>query len=197
MFCMTGQEKCAPGCTCGKHTRSGGRGGVRAKCEPGCTCKKHTRSKVVDWNDPEARKAYNRQKAKEAYAADPEKFKSRTRKDHMRAFYGITPERMAEMIEEQNGCCYLCDEPLGVHGQRGIYVDHDHDCCRGERSCGTCVRGLTCHQCNTGIGFFGDSPERMRRVADRLEMANRRLRDPRPLAVEQLAFPLDEEGGLR
>jgi hypothetical protein len=165
---------------------------VRAKCEPDCTCKKHTRTRLVDWDDPEAKKAYARQKAKEKYAENPEKFKARTRKDHLRRTYGITPARMAEVIEAQGGGCYLCGEPLGIHGQRGIYVDHDHDCCRGSRSCGTCVRGLTCHQCNTGIGFFGDSPERMRRVADRLEMANRRVRDPHRVRTEQEASPLEE-----
>lgn len=179
MFTMTGQEKCLPGCTCGKHTRSGGRGQTRAKCPPDCTCRKHNRPTVVDWSDPEAKKAYMRQKAKEKYAADPEKFKARTRKDHLRRTYGITADRFKALMEEQDGYCYLCTEPLGTHGKRGVYVDHDHNCCPESTSCGKCVRGLTCHRCNTGIGFFRDDPQLMRRVAANLEAANRRLRDAR------------------
>lgn len=168
------------------------------KCEPGCTCAKHVKSRVINWDDPEARKAYNRQKAAEKYAADPEPAKEasrRWREAHpgyrvarktvlgsmdaadVKYQYGLTPERVAELLEAQQGCCYLCGEPLEVGKPRSIHIDHDHSCCRGRRSCGTCIRGLACHPCNTGIGAFGDNPERMRRVADNLEMANRRLRE--------------------
>lgn len=197
MISMTGKEKCTPGCTCGKHTRSGGRGGERAKCETGCTCGRHTRKAAIDWADPEARKAYNREKAKESYASDPEKFKERSRKHvekkrtedpeywrkhHKDAFtwlkyaHSITGDQFREMLDAQDSRCYLCTEPLNPDVARGIHVDHDHTCCRGSRSCGKCIRGLACHGCNTGIGAFGDDPERMRRVADNLEAANRRLR---------------------
>lgn len=191
---------CAPGCTCGKHTRSGGRGGVRAKCPPGCTCGRHARVPVIDWSDDEARKAYNRQKATEKYAADPEPLRQaardyraknpgrkgkRTNKDYNAWYmYGITPERMAEMALEQHGLCYLCGEPLDFAKRGAVHVDHDHSCCRGKKSCGSCVRGLACGRCNAGVGHFGDDPDRMRRVADALEMANRRVRQSRPVATE-------------
>jgi hypothetical protein len=170
------------------------------KCEPGCSCYRHNRGSVIDWNDPEARKKYNRDKAAEAYAADPEPFRERARQyraDHpgrrgrlrneavdLKYMYGITPERWQEMFDAQGGCCYLCGEPLDVDAKGrgvGISTDHDHSCCRGRRSCGSCIRGLACMPCNAGIGNFGDDPERMRRVADNLEMANRRLRDTRPV----------------
>lgn len=86
------------------------------------------------------------------------------------------------MFTAQNGLCYLCVEPLRTDriGPKGgwIHVDHDRSCCRGEKSCGSCIRGLACFACNVGIAKFDESPERMRRVADNLEMANRRLRDP-------------------
>jgi hypothetical protein len=68
-----------------------------------------------------------------------------------------------------------------------VHIDHDHSCCRGKKSCGTCVRGLACGDCNTGVGLFGDDPERMRRVADSLEMANRRLREIRPIQASSNA----------
>ena len=194
---MTSRQKCEPGCQCGKHSRSGGRGGVRAKCQPGCTCKKHVKTRKINWDDPEAKRAYVREYAAQARAADPAasraaakrwrdahpgyyKGKLRNKGAELRWLYGITPERFAEMLAEQEGCCYLCGEPLDTETKRGVTVDHDHSCCRGQRSCGTCVRGLACGKCNAGIGHFGDDPERMRRVADNLEMANRRLRNPIP-----------------
>lgn len=172
--------KCKPGCQCGKHARSGNHG-HGALVQP-----------KIDWSDPEARKAYNREKAREKYAADPEpireaarRYRARnpgrkgkqTNKDYNAWYmYGITPERMAAMALEQQGLCYLCSEPLDFGKKGAVHVDHDHSCCRGKKSCGSCVRGLACGRCNAGIGHFGDDPERMRRVADRLEMANRAVR---------------------
>ena len=68
-------------------------------------------------------------------------------------------------------------------------------CCRGERSCGTCIRGLACQRCNYGISQFGDDPERMRRVADNLEMANRALRAGRS-QPQQLPFEAEPDPRL-
>ena len=84
------------------------------------------------------------------------------------------------MFAAQAGCCYLCGEPLEG---RATHIDHDRSCCRGNKSCGTCIRGLACQLCNQGVGQFRDDPDRMRRVADNLEMATRRLRDDRPGAA--------------
>lgn len=191
-------EKCPPGCTCAKHTRSGGRGGTRAKCPPDCTCGKHKpKERVVNWDDPEARKAYNRQKAREKYAADPERFKQAQRRYYekkraddpdywrknerslssdLKYRHKVTWDELKEMLDEQGGRCYLCDIVLDFEASRGVHVDHDHQCCPGERSCGKCIRGLACHACNTGIGAFGDDPARMRLAADRLEAMNRIVR---------------------
>jgi hypothetical protein len=33
-------------------------------------------------------------------------------------------------------------------------VDHDHSCCPGRQTCGKCVRGLICRQCNTAFGVL-------------------------------------------
>lgn len=105
---------------------------------------------------------------------------------HYRFRFAMTPEQRAKMIEDQQGLCYLCAEPL-PDDPRKVHTDHDHSCCRGKRSCGTCVRGIACDPCNRGVGYFADDPDRMRRVADNLEMANRRLRSTAPgLAINPL-----------
>lgn len=60
--------------------------------------------------------------------------------------------------------CEICDvdllQPvLRTGGNRSalLVVDHDHACCPGERSCGVCVRGFLCGNCNSAIGLLGDS----------------------------------------
>jgi hypothetical protein len=38
-------------------------------------------------------------------------------------------------------------------------VDHDHRCCPGVTSCGSCIRGLLCVNCNQAIGKLKDDPK--------------------------------------
>jgi hypothetical protein len=79
-------------------------------------------------------------------------------------------EDQAAMWEAQKGLCYLCGEEMHS-GKEKIDVDHDHSCCRQGRSCRTCRRGLAHHNCNVAAGYAGDSPDRLRRIADALEAA--------------------------
>jgi Recombination endonuclease VII len=190
----------------GDMTKATGVGRGATSCPAGCTCAKHGKSRVIDWDDPEAVRAYKRQQAAEKYEADPGPGKEAARRwrernpgyratrktvlgsmsaADLKWMYGLTPDRVADLAVEQDNACYLCGEPLDWDNPRKIHVDHDHSCCRGRRSCGTCVRGLACHPCNTAIGLLGDDPERMRRVADNLEMAHRRLRETRPIRANQ------------
>jgi hypothetical protein len=122
---------------------------------------------------------------------NPERVQAANRGDgwrwRLKHKYGMTPDQFARMVEEQEGLCYLCGEPLALEYKRAVHIDHDHSCCRGDRSCGRCIRGVACEPCNKGIGHFGDSPERMRRAADRLEAANTRL------AAELAAAPVQDE----
>lgn len=63
----------------------------------------------------------------------------------------LTEDEFSEMREGQNNRCAICRE------QKEIFVvDHDHECCPGRRSCGGCVRGLLCRNCNSMIGFAKD-----------------------------------------
>jgi hypothetical protein len=79
---------------------------------------------------------------------------------------------------------------------RKIHVDHDHSCCRGVRSCGKCVRGIACEPCNKGIGAFGDDPERLMRVAERLAAASAEVAARRAAApVQAQLFDISEAAG--
>ncbi len=92
-------------------------------------------------------------------------------KHHSRKYmYGVDEVRFNSMLEDQNYLCPGCDKDLR---NAKIDVDHDHACCPGPRSCGVCVRGLLCHQCNVALGQVNDSPISLRRLADYLD--NRRF----------------------
>lgn len=115
-----------------------------------------------------------REHRKAQYAADPDKYRERSRayyravgnrpefnrRNNLRK-YGLTPESFDAMLVRQNGVCAICrtPEPGGKHGQ--WHIDHDHSCCPGQRTCGKCIRGLLCDGCNIGLGHFGDDRERL------------------------------------
>lgn len=45
-----------------------------------------------------------------------------------------------------------------------LMIDHDHRCCPTTKSCGKCVRGYLCHECNSAEGFL-KTPDRARALA--------------------------------
>lgn len=79
--------------------------------------------------------------------------------------HGLSIEQYNELLAEQGGRCAIC----GVVPDRPFAIDHDHKCCPGVHSCGKCVRGLLCNNCNTGIGMMADDPARLRSAANYLE----------------------------
>jgi hypothetical protein len=69
----------------------------------------------------------------------------------MRAYYyKITTAQLETMLESQGYCCGIC----GVSFTQTVkpYVDHNHACCPTQKTCGKCIRGLLCNQCNTVLG---------------------------------------------
>ncbi len=77
--------------------------------------------------------------------------------------HGMTLEDMDGLRWTQDNKCAGCGTPDPTH------VDHDHACCPGKRSCGKCVRGLLCRQCNIGLGAAKDSVETLRTWIEYLE----------------------------
>ncbi len=71
---------------------------------------------------------------------------------------GLTPEKFQEMLGAQGHACAMGREPF-EDGQP-IFIDHDHACCPGDKSCGMCVRGLLCLTCNVALGYIEAYSER-------------------------------------
>ena len=66
--------------------------------------------------------------------------------------YKMTPEHYNAKLEAQGNHCALCQTVrLKI---RRMPVDHDHGCCEGNTSCGKCVRGILCQQCNVALGYL-------------------------------------------
>lgn len=81
----------------------------------------------------------------------------------LRRRYGMTVKEREDMIRAQGGKCAICGG-AGDHGRRRrLHVDHCHASGR--------VRGLLCHRCNVGIGYFQEDTERLRGAIRYLETA--------------------------
>ncbi len=72
--------------------------------------------------------------------------------------HNITKERYEELFALYLGKCHACQNNDGNN------IDHDHACCEGSFSCGKCIRGVLCSQCNTALGLVKDSKEVLQRL---------------------------------
>jgi hypothetical protein len=82
------------------------------------------------------------------------------RNTHLKSKFGITVEQFDSMLAAQNYCCAICMS-TDPKGRGTFHVDHCHT--TGQ------IRGLLCHDCNTGIGKFKDSPDALKKAVDYLE----------------------------
>lgn len=79
----------------------------------------------------------------------------------LRTTYRLSDEQIETLFT--NPRCEVC------RGTDNLHVDHDHSCCGGAASCGSCVRGLLCHWCNTALGLVKEDPTTLRNLINYLE----------------------------
>lgn len=75
--------------------------------------------------------------------------------------YRLTERDLLALLEAQDGRC-ACGDELDI---TTLCIDHDHDCCPHDGSCGRCVRGVLCIHCNTALGHLKDDPNRAMALA--------------------------------
>lgn len=84
--------------------------------------------------------------------------------------HGLTSADKTAVAAAQDGCAICGRRELSA---KGWVVDHDRMCCAGDASCADCRRGVLCGWCNTALGYAGDDPVRLRRMADYLTTGTR------------------------
>ena len=77
--------------------------------------------------------------------------------------YKMSPEQFKALTAKQEDKCALC----GVSFTRSIkpYIDHAHECCPTQKTCGKCTRGIVCNACNTMLGRLEAIPDGLERIA--------------------------------
>lgn len=63
----------------------------------------------------------------------------------------ISKDKYDELVSLYDGNCHSCKERPAMN------IDHDHSCCSTRFSCGKCIRGVLCSQCNTSLGLLLDN----------------------------------------
>lgn len=59
--------------------------------------------------------------------------------------HNLEPKDFAQLISSQKERCKICRK------KGYLELDHAHSCCVGKYSCGKCIRGLLCPQCNSKV----------------------------------------------
>ena len=68
-----------------------------------------------------------------------------------------------EILFSQNGICPICNK------REAKVIDHDHSCCDTTYSCGKCIRGIICSQCNQALGLLCDDVSILRNAIKYLD----------------------------
>lgn len=77
--------------------------------------------------------------------------------------YGLSKSQWLKLFNSQNNVCAICQNECSVdRPYRQLVVDHCHN--TGN------VRGLLCDNCNRGVGYLKDDPDRLARAIKYLEV---------------------------
>lgn len=95
-----------------------------------------------------------------------DKLRNSCKKCHALQKYGLNSRTYENLFQSQNGKCAVCEDSLDG---RKICIDHDHKCCPRFKSCGKCVRGILCYNCNTAEGLLKSNPDIVRKLLKYIE----------------------------
>lgn len=78
--------------------------------------------------------------------------------------YNITELDYDAMVKAQGNKCAICETDTPGGRFNSWQIDHDHSCCPDAKSCGRCVRGLLCSNCNRALGYFRENAGNLKRA---------------------------------
>lgn len=125
----------------------------------------HSRSLCNDCEN-ERQRQYQSKRLKNGTSEYKAKVRSMNRKSCLKTRYGISYDKFKEMSQAQDNRCMICrrlpwESRINL---KELCVDHDHETGK--------VRGLLCSQCNTALGLFSDSKEKLNAAVNYLERHN-------------------------
>lgn len=129
-----------------KATTAVNRNGVSSYCKP-------------------CRSARNRAIYKVKGKSEKEKYQERA--SYLRRKFNISYADYMQMHERQHGLCASCGQPETFKDRRSgtlqvLAVDHDHETGK--------IRSLLCRDCNIALGYLRENPERIRKLANYVEL---------------------------
>ena len=101
-------------------------------------------------------------------------------KSHLKLRYSITLDELVEVYELQGGGCAICNKslphPADEQGDKWqSNIDHDHACCPTDTTCGNCVRGLLCRDCNLMLGHAKDNLSTLQKGVEYLQRTSKKV----------------------
>ena len=76
--------------------------------------------------------------------------------------HGLSVVQIGRLYARQSARCAVCQALLEALPSRSVVIEHDHAHCPGQWSCGECVRGIVCQQCNVIIGQYEGGSARLK-----------------------------------
>ena len=134
--------------------------------------------RAFDHATKDGRNAYNRAHRK----ANPDYYRG----TDLKKDFGITLAEYKVMLDAQNGVCAICgngETEMRAGRVKALAVDHVHDESQA-------IRALICAACNTGLGKFLDSPERLRAAAAYIERHAEHIAAERAAAEASNVVPI-------
>ncbi len=116
-----------------------------------------------DIDKPKRQAYYQNNKEKWVYCPQ------RGRRSKLKQLFGMSETDYLLLLNAQQGVCKICGKPESSKSStkaspKHLAVDHDHSTGK--------VRGLLCHMCNVGIGYFQDKVELLDKAKEYLSAGN-------------------------
>lgn len=85
------------------------------------------------------------------------------------SLYRLSKEDYDNLLISQDYRCAACGSDNPQDRRQKWHVDHDHACCNRRQSCGNCIRGLLCSNCNIALGLVKDSKNTLLSLVEYLD----------------------------